>query len=479
MQKKHLILLVLTGIIGIASANASSTVTITALKSPVWVQQDNSKTRLGRNSILKIGDNIATGAAGRVELQLWVNARLRLNSNSEITIRTEAGQAAAAARPELYIHEGRACINYTALTSSEEKFVVNIGDMMFAAIHLRGDICVLRADGLSSIKLRAGSVQVTHAVDPNMIILSESGTEFHIEDDGSYKLLFPGDDVSAREIEKPFIVETFVEEVAPADPPATVASNNADTGELTEAEFEATGEAEIPANSLASVAKNNVATGKSSAGEPATAPQNEVSGYIYTVYLFSSRDAEVAAQVNRKFRRAGHDTRIFESTTGSVLYYRVAAPGFESRQAARNFADAIEGTLGVTQTWIGKEKSFVAATVVAPDAAGESVEVVEDNVASGQTSAAQTETTPKIELSHYIYTVYLFSTRDAEVAAEVNRKFQQAGHDTRIIESTTGSVLRYRVVAPGFESRQAARNFSDAIEGTLGVTETWIGKELR
>ena len=91
--------------------------------------------------------------------------------------------------------------------------------MMFAAIHLHGDICVLRVDGQSSIKLRAGSVQVTHAVDPNMIILSESGTEFHIEDDGSFKLLFPGDDVSTLEIEKPFIVETIVEEVAPADTP--------------------------------------------------------------------------------------------------------------------------------------------------------------------------------------------------------------------------------------------------------------------
>jgi hypothetical protein len=109
MQKKSLILLVLTGIIGIASANASPTVTITALKSPVWVQQANSKTKLGRNSKLKIGDNIATGAAGRVELQLWVNARLRLNSNSEITIRAEAGQAAADARPELPVSITRHC----------------------------------------------------------------------------------------------------------------------------------------------------------------------------------------------------------------------------------------------------------------------------------------------------------------------------------------------------------------------------------
>ena len=64
MQKKYLNLLVLTGIFGIASANAASTATITALKSPVWVQQGNGKTELGGNSKLKIGDNITTGDAG-------------------------------------------------------------------------------------------------------------------------------------------------------------------------------------------------------------------------------------------------------------------------------------------------------------------------------------------------------------------------------------------------------------------------------
>jgi len=351
MQKKRLNFLVLAGIMSIASAKASPTVSISALKSPVWVQQGSSKTELGPDSKLKIGDSIATGDAGRVEIQLWVNASLQLNSNSEVRFRTAngAGQAAADARPELYIHEGRACVSYTAQSSNEAKFVINIGDMMFAAIHLRGDICVLRVDGQSFIKLRDGSVQVTHAVDPNMIILSEIGTEFHIEDDGSFKLLFPGDDVSTLEIEKPFIVETVVEKVARADPPKIVAAGKSDTGELTVAEFEATGEEKID-----SAGKNTAADGHRAAAPEASAG-DEVPGYFYTVYLFSSRDKEVAEQLNRKFQQAGHDTRVIESTIGSVLRYRVVAPGFETRRAAQNFADAITGTLGVTETWIGKD----------------------------------------------------------------------------------------------------------------------------
>jgi hypothetical protein len=207
LQKKIPILLVLTGLICISTAHASSIATVTTLKLPVWLQRDNSSTELDRNSVLKIGDNIATGNTGRVELRLWVNATLQLNSNSEITIRggSETGKANPGRLPELVIHRGRACINYTAQSSGENRFIVNIGNAMFVAIHLRGDICVLRDDGLSAIKLRAGSVQVTHSVDPNTIILSESGTEFHIKDTGSYELLYPGDDdSSALEIEKPF-----------------------------------------------------------------------------------------------------------------------------------------------------------------------------------------------------------------------------------------------------------------------------------
>ena len=476
MQKKNLNLLLLIGVIGIASANASSSVTITALKSPVWVQQDNSKTELGRNSKLNIGDNIATGDAGRVEIQLWVNARLQLNSNSEITFRAkkEANQTAAHGQPELYLREGRACIKYTALSSSEEKFVINIGDMMFAAIHLYGDICLFRVDGLSSIKLRAGSVQVTHAVDPNMIILSESGTEFHIEDDGSYKLLFPGDDVSNLEIEKPFIVETVVGE-GPVDTPEISTGSNVDTGELTEAEFEATGEEGVQI-----VDKNDVVTDGLKAAAPGTVPQDEVSGYIYTVYLFSTRDEEVAEEINRRFQQAGHDTRIVETTTGSVLRYRVVAPGFESSQAAKNFSDAIVGTLGVTQTWIGKEKSVVAETVTAKDASGEGGKMSEsDNVAIEQTDLVRPETTKQGESPGYTYTVYLFSSRSVETAKQVNRKFLEAGHDTQIFEVKSGTESRYRVAAPGFESRQAAKAFSDAIVGTLDVTQTWIGRDTR
>lgn len=451
MQNKKLNLLVLTGIICISTANASTIATVTALKSPVKLQQDNSKTELRRNSKIKIGDSIQTGDTGRAEIQLWVNATLRLNSNSKITIRAgaETDMTISERHPALYIHHGRACINYVAESSNEKEFVVNLGDRMFAAIHLRGDICVLRRDGLSAIKLRAGSVQVTHSVDPDTLILSETGTEFHIEDNGSYELLFPGDDDSSTlEIEKPFIVE-IAEEDASDDSLDTFASSNAVTEVIPAAEIETSGRDVVPGN-------------------------------FYTVYLFSSRSEEVARQVNQKFQNAGHDTQIYASETEAGRRYRVAVTGFVSKHAAKNFSDAIVGKLGVTGTWISKERPPGVEAVMEQTTSDEPLDNFgSNNVATEIIPAAEIEATGQNTVSGYIYTVYLFSSQYQEVAEQVNQEFRQAGHDTQIFASETSSGSRYRVAVSGFESRQAAKNFSDTVVGTLGVTGTWIGQESR
>jgi len=329
LQKKILVLLLLTGIIGIASAHASPIATITALKPPVWLQQDNGVTTLRRNSELKIGDNIATGDAGRVEIKLWADALLQLNSSSEIEIRA-ASASSSERQLRLYIHQGRGCINYRARPGVEKKFRVNIGNTMFATIHHHGDICVLRRSGLSSIKLRAGSVQITHSVDPNLIILSVTGTEFHIEDSGSYKLLYPGDELSTVEIEKPFILGTAVEKATPATP----------------------SEAEAAASSPDPVDTYEYTSGES---WPAATPKNAVSADTYTVYLFASRDQGAAELLNRRIREAGHNTQVYESLSGSVLYFRVAAGGFASRQEAKEFSDFIVGKFGISESWIGKD----------------------------------------------------------------------------------------------------------------------------
>ncbi len=104
-------------------------------------------------------------------------------------------------------------------------------------------------------------------------------------------------------------------------------------------------------------------------------------------------------------------------------------------------------------------------------------EAIKGAVHGAATSVANTPV--KNEGPAYIYTVYLFSTRDEEVAQQANRKFLKAGHDTQIIESTSDSIKHYRVAATGFDSSQAAKKFSDSVVGKYGVTETWIGRNLQ
>ena len=457
MQIRFLYRIVVIGLICIASANASpGFATITALNSPVWLQQEDRKTRLDLNSELKIGDNVSTGETGQMQMTLWQNASLQLNINSEITIRIEnnADATSSGPQPEIYVHQGRACIDYTAQPGSNQPFKVNMGNTMFAVIHNYGDICLLRSEGQNYIKLRAGTVQITQAVAADIIILSETGSEIHMEDSGSYRLLFPGGELSAIEIEKPFIIETDGEPVAPTD--LQDAADNA-----------------VPAQT-----------------ELNTTAKKEGPAYVYTVYLFSTRDEEVAQETNRKFLHAGHDTQIIESTSNSVKRYRVAATGFDSSQAAKIFSDSVVGKYGVTETWIGRDLQLSpggelsASEIEKPltiETEGEPVTPTDLRDATESAVPAQTElnTTAKNEGPAYVYTVYLFSTRDEEVALETNQKFLQAGHDTQIIESTSNSVKRYRVAATGFDSSQAAKNFSDSVVGKYGVTETWIGRDLK
>ena len=324
MHIRFLTSLLVTSFIGMSGATASAEIaTIIASNSPLWLQQGDSKTRLAGNKKLSIGDTISTGASGRALIELLQTAIVQLNSDSEITIRAqnETDDSSEGADPELYVHQGRACIDYTALPGDNARLKLNLGNTMFVSIHQHGEICVLRSNGRNYIKLLAGSVQITHSVDPDMIILSESGSEIHMEDSGSYRLLFPGDDLSALEIEKPFILEPNSEEVIPTDAGDPVDSENTEPPET----------------------------------KPETVVKAETSAYIYTVYLFSTRDEEVAQQVNQRFLKAGHDTRIIESTASSTVRYRVAASGFESNQAAKEFANSIVGKLGVSDTWIGRD----------------------------------------------------------------------------------------------------------------------------
>ncbi|TNF91296.1 MAG: SPOR domain-containing protein, partial [Gammaproteobacteria bacterium] len=94
-----------------------------------------------------------------------------------------------------------------------------------------------------------------------------------------------------------------------------------------------------------------------------------------------------------------------------------------------------------------------------------------------ETATAENETTDQSASGSYIYTVYLFSTRSEEAALEANQRFQLAGHDTRIVINEKEEPIRYRIAVSGFTSRESAREFANSIVGTLGIRDTWIGRD--
>jgi cell division septation protein DedD len=453
MQKTALSLVALGCSFCFSPTDASPIARVTALESLVWVQQANNKVELKSGNDLEIGDHIITSDTGRVDMQLWSNASLRLYTNSEIRLQANKNTElnTTGNQPLLYVHKGKVCVDYKPQTSSQNKFELNIGNTIVTAKHHHSYICVLREDGWSFVNLRDGSVQISHSIDPSMIILSESGTELRINDDGSYELLKPGAaDSIAPEDDKPFTTETDIKTVSPVDIPAVV-------------------EDEIV------VAKQIV----KNESKPAT--EEKTSGYIYTVYLFSTRSEEAANKANQRFQKAGHKSKIITSGKEPSLRYRVAVSGFETRQSAQDFSNSMVGKLGISDTWIGKDRHNVSSMDeidVESSSFTETPAGAEGGIAAAEDTATKAlDSGPEEVTDNYIYTVYLFSTRSEDVANEVNQRFQKAGHKSKIISSGKEPSLRYRIAVSGFESRQSAQDFSSSMVGKLGISDTWIGKE--
>jgi cell division septation protein DedD len=429
MQKTTLSLVALGCIACFSPADASIVAKVTALQSLAWVEQENNKTVLRSGNDLEIGDHIITSDSGRVDMQLWSNASLRLYTNSEIRLlaNKNTGLSTPVNQPLLYVHQGKVCVDYKPQPGSKNIFELNIGNTIVTAKHHHSYICVLREDGWSFVNLRDGSVQISHTIDPSMIILSEAGTELRINDDGSYDLLKPGAaDSIAPEDDKPFITGTDI---------ATERS------------------VEIPAAAAQGFVKK----------ESKSATDEITSDYIYTVYLFSTKSEESANEVNQKFQNAGHQSEIIVVGQGASTRYRVGVSGFETRQAARKFSNSVIGKLGISSTWIGAEKGSTATK--------EAVKNESKPVVNEKTPTANENT------AGYIYTVYLFSTRFEDVANRVNQKFRKAGHQSEIIVTGKDPTIRYRIAVSGFESLQSAQEYSSSVVGELGISDSWIGKE--
>jgi len=328
MQKTVLGLMAILALACCSMAQASPVASIAALASPAWVQREDTKIELGRNHEIDVGDHVFTGAGGLLEIQLWAGVELRVYSASEIRIlaQVESGPNLSENLPVLTMQRGRICLESPPASSTGNNFELNVADLLLVAIQQYGHICVSRREGMSSINLRAGSVQITNILDPGMVVLSEAGIEFRMDDEGSYQLLPSAEDASMADMNsEPFIAEAIAKQESPSPESAETTSDTAVTED-------------------------------SETIDPETDPGKKASGYIYTVYLFSTRSEEIANQVNERFQQAGHKTRILVNENESPIRYRIAVPGFESRQSASDFADSIVGKLGIKDTWIGKDR---------------------------------------------------------------------------------------------------------------------------
>jgi hypothetical protein len=328
MQKTAPCLLALGFIVSFIPIEVLAIVKITAYKLPAWVQQDNTKTELRIGDDLEIGDQVITGNDGRVEMQPRSNTTLRLYPNSEMGLlaNPKAQLSTSATQPVLHVKQGRVCVESMSELNSGNILKLKIGKTIVSSSPYQSHICLLREDGLSSIELREGSVQVLLSIDQSTIILSRPGTELRINDDGSYEILGQSEAAS---------ISTEDDELF-----------------ITDADASSEDQVTIPPPE-----DNDVkAADQIVINDPELSTNQIQSDFIYTVYLFSTRSEDVANEVNQRFQKAGHNSKIIISDIGESKRYRIAVSGFKSQQSAKQFARAMAGKLGVRDTWIGKDR---------------------------------------------------------------------------------------------------------------------------
>ncbi|MCP4188542.1 MAG: SPOR domain-containing protein [Gammaproteobacteria bacterium] len=313
----------------VPATNASSVVTITGLESPAWILQGDKKTKLTQDDQWGVSDQIITGVRGGVELQVGADFFLQVKGNSQVTYLAGNGSGTSSRGDlaKLSVSKGVVCIHSDLKSDKESLLVFDIGNILQATLQYMGDVCVRRTNEASSVLLWSGSVQIMHYTTGHMIVLSEVGTEFRAKDGGEYELLtFNVRDTVILESEEPANSEEIVEdEIQPKDRDEPVVGD--------------AGKDKKPA----------------SVEVDSTTRQNRPE-FEYTVYLFSSRSEKNAEKIDRKFQEAGYKTQIYEHESGKIIYYRIALPGFETRQAAEDFSQSIIGKLGVRDTWIGKAR---------------------------------------------------------------------------------------------------------------------------
>ncbi len=319
-----------------SSAGASAVAVFSDVLQPVLTERNGISTVVENNTGIQVGSRIVTGTGGRAEIELWSDVTLRLYPDSEILLQQKFADEDDAARvtPGLLLLQGKMCLQNDQSGSTQDDFSFNIAEGLQATLfqYASTRICVQHFENQSALLLIEGSVQLTNSIEPGLIILSEPGVEILLSDDGSYELLPPGSaDGLVSNDEQPFIDGQQQQQQAVMDVEA----------------------AKLPSfESLETPARDETIT---DAAEPAKQPTTQTSrSYVYTVYLFSSFSEEVTNEVNQNMQQAGLDTRIIISSKELPLRYRIGVSGFVSRDQADAFSDSVTGTLGITDTWIGR-----------------------------------------------------------------------------------------------------------------------------
>ena len=269
-----------------ASGNSAE---IERLQSPAWVKRGERLRALSPGFPLQAGDELSTGAGGRLLIQTSDGSHVKLGSNAKFVMeKLQSGNQSSVFKGVWRVLHGAFRYTTTVLGTNRKRDV---------------SITV----GIASIGIRGTDIWGKSNEEQDLVCLIEGEIEVSRGNDAPVSMA------------EPLSVYT-APRGGPANPLGTV-----DVPELQQW-----------------AAETEIDSGQGVL---------QLDGQ-YNVILLSSKKQSYAKKMQQRFQAEGYPAELLEYDADGIIWHRVGIKNFASFDDAKSFATQIEGVLGITGAWV-------------------------------------------------------------------------------------------------------------------------------
>ncbi len=426
---------------------AESISQIQSLQGQAWVQRGDKNIELNGASDIYSGDLVSTSHTGRLGTQLWSQVSLKLGANSKIIIISEANKTkenASAAQKIIKLEYGASCVEINDLMDSPVLF--QIGGRVTIKFIKPVELCLSSDEDKSEIQLIKGRAELVHLTNSMVIALNEPGSEISFFNGGIFKL------VSASSAAAQVIPMGDLKAFSKID----FLNKSSSTVEL-----KVPSKTEVPVT-LPKTESSNEPSKTEELKEPSKAAGLKVPAQIAVpIVIPKTEDSKESSKVL--------DQKVPSKTEAPIALSKTEDSKEPSKVMDQKTPSKITVPIALSETEDLKESSKTVDQKAPPRIA----------VPIALSKTDDSNEPSKTKNTEELYNVYLHTSRSYEPTAAVNRRLQESGYSSFVIDEIDNQGPIFRISVPNFESITAARGFVDKVVVGLGIHDAWIERHLK